>query len=631
MENNELNQENITLNTPAAHERKLAPQEEPLKQLHYELTLKFDTLTKQYSMEKVLWNERTRIKDEETKSLKDQIAERENSAKTEFKKKEDEINELKAKIYEVEAKLSLEKEMARERIQFKESELKETKSRFEIHEMKLNQELAGLSSQLKFKDEETRRLNSLIAQREIELTSQIQWKQQEILLLRGRYEEEMKKITFDLKYEQSKSSEVILNHNNSLADLRSSLIKEITEFRIKYEEEKRHAEKLFAKTQEIEKERLGFMSMIDALNLRIEELRTENKTFRQVVYVPENLAKLKFIDAQNEMEKLALQISLLQKSVNDEKTKREQELAEKEREIAGFKNKLEMYKDDMSKGSSEKVVALQKEKDLLEARLAEMSLIKEAGKEGIKKLLQEKDEANAYYLDDIARGIIHKIRNLLGVVNGAIEICSATLDDTTKKNEDDKKFQTLIEGPFAELKENYGMALQHVAEMMKVVDEFREIAKPIMLDKQSVNINNFISKAAEMQVVADRAQKQNVRIEQALGASLPQVSLDTARFEYILSELFTNALDAMLKGGTLKVTTDIDAATDIVIVNVIDTGIGLPETQVGKVFQPYFTNKLNRNGLGLTKVERIVNLHNGKIIFKSEKGKGTTVSLQVPV
>jgi signal transduction histidine kinase len=83
----------------------------------------------------------------------------------------------------------------------------------------------------------------------------------------------------------------------------------------------------------------------------------------------------------------------------------------------------------------------------------------------------------------------------------------------------------------------------------------------------------------------------------------------------------------MPQGGQLTLSTAHDAASGAIMLTLGDTGVGVSDTHIKKVFQPYFTSKKNHKGLGLTVAKRVVDLHHGMMKLESTKGKGTTITV----
>jgi signal transduction histidine kinase len=98
--------------------------------------------------------------------------------------------------------------------------------------------------------------------------------------------------------------------------------------------------------------------------------------------------------------------------------------------------------------------------------------------------------------------------------------------------------------------------------------------------------------------------------------------------QQVLVNLVKNATQAMTTGGTLTLQTGENS--DGVWVSVSDTGGGIPEEQINRIFEPFYTTKKRGSGLGLMIVQRIVRAHGGKIELESNVGRGTTFRIWLP-
>ncbi|MBF0458832.1 MAG: HAMP domain-containing histidine kinase [Nitrospirae bacterium] len=109
-----------------------------------------------------------------------------------------------------------------------------------------------------------------------------------------------------------------------------------------------------------------------------------------------------------------------------------------------------------------------------------------------------------------------------------------------------------------------------------------------------------------------------------IGASLSQL-------EQVFINLFINAVDAMKGSGALRVTIDTYTSVDDVIIKVSDTGAGIAEGDIGRIFEPFFTKKGSGTGLGLFISYNIIKNHNGTITVESAAGAGTTFTVTLPL
>ena len=110
---------------------------------------------------------------------------------------------------------------------------------------------------------------------------------------------------------------------------------------------------------------------------------------------------------------------------------------------------------------------------------------------------------------------------------------------------------------------------------------------------------------------------------------LPRVFVDRTLVARSLANIVENALHAMPGKGTLTI--DSSADTDHVTLRLRDTGVGMDEDALGRVFEPYFSTKTTGTGLGLPIARRNIELSGGSIDVESEKGAGTTVTVRLPV
>ncbi len=114
-----------------------------------------------------------------------------------------------------------------------------------------------------------------------------------------------------------------------------------------------------------------------------------------------------------------------------------------------------------------------------------------------------------------------------------------------------------------------------------------------------------------------------------VSADLPRLWVDRPLLGRALTNVIDNALHAMPKGGTLSVRAALgDGAIELLVT---DTGVGMDEAAVARIFEPYFSTKATGTGLGLTIAKRNVELHGGAIAVDSAPGRGTTVTMRLPL
>ena len=124
-------------------------------------------------------------------------------------------------------------------------------------------------------------------------------------------------------------------------------------------------------------------------------------------------------------------------------------------------------------------------------------------------------------------------------------------------------------------------------------------------------------------------ENRGLTLQTLLARSLPALLIDPAQLKQALVNLVKNAIQAMTKGGTLILQTG--QGGDGVWVSVSDTGTGIPQEQINRIFEPFYTTKKKGTGLGLMIVQRIVRDHGGRIELESSPHRGTTFRIWLPL
>jgi len=153
--------------------------------------------------------------------------------------------------------------------------------------------------------------------------------------------------------------------------------------------------------------------------------------------------------------------------------------------------------------------------------------------------------------------------------------------------------------------------------------DFARQSKPAL---RLVNLNDIIAQA--LSLVAHSAEMQHVEVIKNLSPNLPQVMADPDQLQQVCTNLMLNAIQAMPEGGTLTLRTSADSEGQVKM-EVQDTGVGISQENMQKLFTPFFTTKkeIKGVGLGLAVSYGIIQRHQGKIKVDSEEGKGSTFTI----
>jgi two-component system sensor histidine kinase HydH len=132
-----------------------------------------------------------------------------------------------------------------------------------------------------------------------------------------------------------------------------------------------------------------------------------------------------------------------------------------------------------------------------------------------------------------------------------------------------------------------------------------------------------------LKTVEGQARQRRITVEADLSPEVGEIPLDADRITQVLLNLCLNAIAAMEGGGTLRVTLGWQDSRTVRI-ELADTGSGISDQDLPRVFDPYFTTKPSGTGLGLPIVQKVVEAHGGEVTIRSELGKGTTVRVLLP-
>jgi signal transduction histidine kinase len=160
-----------------------------------------------------------------------------------------------------------------------------------------------------------------------------------------------------------------------------------------------------------------------------------------------------------------------------------------------------------------------------------------------------------------------------------------------------------------------------------IVTQFLQAIRPSAPQLRLASLNDVVKETLE--VLRPEIENRGVTIKERLARQLPASPMDPAQIKQALVNLIKNAIQAMTKGGTLTVQTD--PGVDGVVVSVGDTGGGIPQEQINRIFEPFYTTKKKGTGLGLMIVQRIVRDHYGRMDLESHVGKGTVFRLWLPL
>ncbi|HPE06949.1 MAG TPA: ATP-binding protein [Smithellaceae bacterium] len=221
----------------------------------------------------------------------------------------------------------------------------------------------------------------------------------------------------------------------------------------------------------------------------------------------------------------------------------------------------------------------------------------------------EQEVARSRHLNAIgslAAGVAHEIRNPLSSIKGFAVYFKQRLAGNA---EDEQTAEIMI---------------AETERLNRVISQLIEFARPLELKKKQTNLVDLIRHT--IRLVNAEAGKNAVEIDVKADENLPLADIDPDKIKQVLLNIFLNALSAMPEGGKLSV--EMAAQKDFMDVTVSDTGSGIKEEDMPRIYDPYFTSKPAGTGLGLAVVQKVMDAHGGVIQMESKAGVGTKVTLR---
>jgi two-component system NtrC family sensor kinase len=236
-------------------------------------------------------------------------------------------------------------------------------------------------------------------------------------------------------------------------------------------------------------------------------------------------------------------------------------------------------------------------------------------------------------IGELAAGVAHEINNPLTGIMGFTRLLLQEVDDD------------------APIKEDLQIIDREAARTKDIVRGLLDFASQRETRLEPADVNEIVRSTVTL--VRHQAKGARVTIKESYDENLPLVSLDAEQIKQVFLNIITNAIQAMPKGGELKVVTaywpqarspelvearspalakGIDGA-DCVVVEFHDSGTGISVENLPRIFDPFFTTKTvdQGTGLGLSISHGIVERHGGRIEVKSEVGQGSTFTVMLPV
>lgn len=218
----------------------------------------------------------------------------------------------------------------------------------------------------------------------------------------------------------------------------------------------------------------------------------------------------------------------------------------------------------------------------------------------------------------LAAGVVHEINNPLATISACAEALEKRVEEGVFAASD----------AAADLEEYLGLIKSEAFRCKSITTGLLDFSRIRSTERHPIDVADILKSSANLISHQKRGERIEIKVE--IGKRLPLINADGGQLQQAVIALGTNAIDAMPDGGTL--TFRGIAKNSRLLIEIEDTGIGIPPTNLSKIFEPFFTTKEvgDGTGLGLAVCYGIITDHGGRLSVRSNVGKGTTFTIILP-
>ncbi|WP_440604264.1 ATP-binding protein [Bacillus sp. GB_SG_008] len=206
----------------------------------------------------------------------------------------------------------------------------------------------------------------------------------------------------------------------------------------------------------------------------------------------------------------------------------------------------------------------------------------------------------------MAATIAHEIRNPLTALKGFTQL-------QREKHPEDAAY--------------YNIMVQEIERMNTIVSELMVLGKPKKREYKLHNIKDILSYV--IYIVEQPTLQYGITISTMIDKALPSIQCDEKQMKQVFLNLIKNAIESMPNGGNIIVEANVVHDNQIVV-SVTDEGCGIDQEKIDQIGEAFYTTKENGTGLGLMVTYKIIEEHQGEIVFESKLGIGTKVKVMLP-
>jgi len=209
----------------------------------------------------------------------------------------------------------------------------------------------------------------------------------------------------------------------------------------------------------------------------------------------------------------------------------------------------------------------------------------------------------------IAASIAHEIRNPLGNVSMSVKQLKGAFTE---------------DSPWAK---HIEVIIRNTDRINFLITELLNCARPPKLNIQPHDIHDILENILDL--IKTKIGLQPIIVSKSFSPQIPQINVDKEQINRAFSNVMINAVESMPDGGEMAIITKVEG--DFLVVKIQDTGEGIPEEDIIRIFDPFFSTKSSGIGLGLSTTYGIIASHDGTITVESKSKKGTVFAISLPI
>ncbi|QQE10513.1 two-component sensor histidine kinase [Planctomycetota bacterium] len=239
-------------------------------------------------------------------------------------------------------------------------------------------------------------------------------------------------------------------------------------------------------------------------------------------------------------------------------------------------------------------------------------------------------------LGGMTSGLAHEIKNPLSTIGLNLQLLHEDLDDLVKELPEGMETENKI----VRTQRVFGALGRETQRLKDILEDFLRFAGRMKLEASKTDVHVLVEELVDF--FGPQAEEAGVHLRTQLSADPSVITADGKLLKQALLNLMINAVQAMSDakergkdhGGAseliIRTENEKKIGEDVLVIHVIDTGPGMSDEVIGKVFQPYFSTKRGGSGLGLPTSRRIAEEHGGSLSVHAEEGRGTDFAILLP-